>query len=110
MTEEAEQYLGRKLPDERLSRVLRDLLPQGTVQAVVVPVQELLDFKLKTFSTSDDWAGESIAVAFEKGITIYDSVYLGLAHWLRGSLRTADSAFLKKVDDPLVIPLGKDVL
>ncbi len=73
-------------------------------------LEDLLDFQLKTFPSSVEWAGESIAVAFEKGITIYDAAYLGLARWLRGSLCTADSAFLKKVDDPLVIPLEKGIL
>jgi len=73
---------------------------------VTQALEDLLDFQLKTFHLSIEWAGESIAVSFDKGITMYDAAYLGLAHWLNVPLCTADLEFQKKADDSLVVPLG----
>ncbi len=59
-------------------------------------IENLEDIQLKIFNY-EKWFSQAIKIAFQYGITIYDSSYIGLGFSLNAPIITADEKLVKKV-------------
>ena len=71
---------------------------------VVQAIQNLIDLQLKIVGI-DKWFLKSISLAYNHGITIYDSAYIALGLSLHAPIYTADEKLEKKVQLSDVIHL-----
>ena len=82
--------------------------PDFEVQDVVEAVDSLLDMQIDLHPSQKEWMEKSIELAFKIGITLYDSVYIGLADVLGTTVITADEQLIKKTKHPRLVHI-KDV-
>lgn len=59
-------------------------------------LNDLLGIQIKLYPV-EDWLSEAVLLAYDFGLTIYDSCYIALANHLRCILYTADSKLLERV-------------
>jgi len=65
---------------------------------VKAAVRDLLDLPLGLQEPDASWMDPSVKIAFERGLTLYDASYVGLAEHLRAPLYTADARLLSTAE------------
>ncbi len=65
---------------------------------VKAAVRDLLDLQLALQEPDASWMDASVTIAFERGLTLYDASYVGLAEHLRAPLYTADARLLSTAE------------
>ncbi len=62
-------------------------------------VQSLRDMQFPTMPLNDEMWRRAVEIAFERGITIYDSAYVAMAECMDAKLYTGDAKLAEKTKD-----------
>lgn len=70
--------------------------PEFGIDDVQDTVKSILDMQIQILPLDDRTWRRAVEISFERGITVYDSVYVALAEGVEGTLWTADDKLVSK--------------